>query len=295
MTTPPAPRGASWYFGSVAAFMIPSGIQTVLLPYLLAIELRQPADRFGVTLMFGQLPVLLLLLVGGWAADRVDPRRLLMGLQAVGILMPMVLASVLWLGQVSEPIVLLYAVVWGIVSAFAMPARDGLLNRVAGANVQRMVTMTMGIQFGTQMLGQALAGQAGQWGAISVLLAQCVVLAIGVYTAYRLPPAVQAGPGRASGSIGRELVSGLAVLFTTPQIRPVFMLICAMGVFFAGVFVVLIPLAVRDLYAGGARDIAVAMIAFGMGTITSIVALIRMGGLKVPGRALCLSQFAGCA
>ena len=295
MTTPPAPRGAPWYFGSVAAFMIPSGIQTVLLPYLLAIELRQPPDRFGLTLMFGQLPVLLLLLVGGWAADRVDPRRLLMGLQAVGILMPLVLASVLWLGQVSEPIVLLYAVVWGTVSAFAMPARDGLLNRVAGANVQRMVTMTMGIQFGTQMLGQALAGQAGQWGAISVLLAQCVVLAIGVYTAYRLPPAVQAGPGRASGSIGRELVSGLAVLFTTPQIRPVFMLICAMGVFFAGVFVVLIPLAVRDLYAGGARDIAVAMIAFGMGTITSIVALIRMGGLKVPGRALCLSQFAGCA
>jgi MFS family permease len=173
--------------------MIPSGIQTVLLPYLLAIELRQPADRFGVTLMFGQLPVLLLLLVGGWAADRVDPRRLLMGLQAVGILMPMVLASVLWLGQVSEPIAV--RGVWGIVSAFAMPARDGLLNRVAGANVQRMVTMTMGIQFGTQMLGQALAGQAGQWGAISVLLAQCVVLAIGVYTAYgRHRAAGWAGP-----------------------------------------------------------------------------------------------------
>lgn len=295
MNTPPAPRGAPWYFGSVAAFMIPSGIQTVLLPYLLAIELRQPADRFGVTLMFGQLPVLLLLLVGGWAADRIDPRRLLMGLQGMGMLMPLVLAIVLWLGKVSEPIVLLYAVIWGIVSAFAMPARDGLLNRVAGANVQRMVTMTMGIQFGTQMLGQALAGQAGQWGAISVLLTQCVVLAIGVYTAFRLPPGVQGGPTHATGSIGRELVSGLAVLFTTPQIRPVFMLICGMGVFFAGVFVVLIPLAVRDLYSGGARDIAIAMIAFGMGTITSIVALIRMGGLKVPGRALCLSQFAGCA
>ena len=104
MTTPTAPRGAPWYFGSVAAFMIPSGIQTVLLPYLLAIELRQPADRFGVTLMFGQLPVLLLLLVGGWAADRIDPRRLLMGLQGAGMLMPLVLAAVLWLGHVSEPI-----------------------------------------------------------------------------------------------------------------------------------------------------------------------------------------------
>ncbi len=295
MNAQPASRNTLWYFGSVGAFMFPSGIQTVLLPYLLAIELRQPADRFGVTLMFGQLPVLLLLLVGGWAADRVDPRRLLMGLQAAGLVMPVVLAAALWRGTIGEPIVLLYAVIWGIVSAFAMPARDGLLNRVAGANVQKMVTMTMGIQFGTQMLGQAFAGQAGKWGVTSVLVAQCVVLAIGVYTAYRLPPGVQTGTQRASGSIGREVISGLAVLFTTPQIRPVFMLVCAMGVFFAGVFVVLIPLAVRDLYAGGAQDIAIAMIAFGMGTITSIVVLIRMGGLKVPGRALCLSQFVGCA
>ena len=36
-------------------------------------------------------------------------------------------------------------------------------------------------------------------------------------------------------------------------------------------------------------------VVIGVGVVTSIVALIRMGGLKVPGRALCLSQFAGCA
>src|SRR5947209_8671883 len=75
-------NAASWYLASVATFMIPAGIQMVLLPYLLAIELHQPAARYGVTQMFGQLPMLLFLLFGGWLADRVDPRKILINVQA---------------------------------------------------------------------------------------------------------------------------------------------------------------------------------------------------------------------
>jgi len=58
--------------------------------------------------------------------------------------------------------------------------------------------------------------------------------------------------------------------------------------------VVLIPLAVRDLHGGGASDIAVALVAFGLGTLVSVALLMRRGGVAVPGRALCLSQFGGC-
>jgi MFS family permease len=288
---------ARWYFASVSGFMVPLGIQSVLLSYLLAITLKQPAERFGITQMLGQLPMLLLLLVGGWLADRVDPRRLLIGLHSAGIVMPLLLAIVLWQGQVSEAVVLLYALVWGVISAFAMPARDGLLNRVAGGQVQRMVTITMGIQFGMQMLGQAFAGQAERWGPVGILLVQCAVLALGAYAASRLPAQRTADLANraARGPILRELGEGLQVLFSDPPIRATFLLLCGMGLFFAGVFVVLIPLAVRDLYAGGASDIAIAMIAFGMGTLTSIVVLVRRGGVRMPGRALCVSQFAGCA
>lgn len=285
---------ARWYFACVAAFMIPTGIQTVLLSYLLAIELQQPASRFGVTQMLGQLPVLVLLLFGGWLADRADPRRLLIGLQAGGTVMPLLLAAALWFGQVSEALVLLYAVVWGVVTAFATPARDGMLNRVSGAGVQRMVTLATGAQVGTQMLGQALGGQAGQWGPIGILLAQAAVLAFGAYAAARLPAAGPAGSGAARASMWREIGGGFVALFSDPPIRATFLLLCGMGVFFAGVMVVLIPLAVRDLYAGGAPQIALGLIAFGTGTLTSISALIRLGGVRLPGRALCLSQFAGC-
>ena len=84
------------------------------------------------------------------------------------------------------------------------------------------------------------------------------------------------------------------MLFNDPPIRATFLLLSGMGVFFAGVMVVLIPLAVRDLYAGGAQEIAFGLVAFGTGTLTSIGAMFRLGGVRLPGRALCLSQFAGC-
>ena len=225
---------AGWYFASVAAFMIPTGIQTVLLSYLLAIELHQPASRFGVTQMLGQLPVLVLLLFGGWLADRADPRRLLIGLQAGGAVMPLLLAAALWSGRISEALVLLYAETWGVVTAFATPARDGMLNRVAGARIQRMVTMATGAQVGTQMLGQVLGGQAGRWGPIGILLIQAAVLAVGAYTAARLPAGQSTSGGGARPSMWREIGGGLAVLFNDPPIRATFLLLSGMGVFFAG-------------------------------------------------------------
>jgi MFS family permease len=150
--------------------MIPNGIQMVMLSYLMAIELKQPADSFGITQMVGQLPLLLILLMGGWVADRVDIRRWLMTLQGIGMIMPLVLAFLLWRGAASEASILLYAVVWGIVGAFSLPARDGLLRRVAGTNVQKMVGLAIGMQYAAQMVGQAIAGQAARVGTVTVLL-----------------------------------------------------------------------------------------------------------------------------
>jgi len=287
---------ARWYLASVATFMVPAGIQMVLLPYLLAIELHQPAARYGVTQMFGQLPMLLFLLFGGWLADRIDPRKILINLHVGAIVMPLALAALLWRNQLTETALVLYAVAWGLVSAFAMPARDGLLRRVAGGKVQRMVTLAIGMQFGTQMLGQALGGRAAQFGPISILLAQCVVLAAGILAASRLPaaaakPAADA-PARAAPL--KEFSGGVSLILSDPPMRTTFLMTLGMGVFFGGTFAVLLPLAIRDMYGGGAQDIALVFIAFGVGTVLSIVALTRLGGLAFPGRAMAVALLLGC-
>ncbi len=289
-------HAAPWYLASVAAFMIPAGIQMVLLPYLLAIELHQPAARYGVTQMFGQLPMLLFLLFGGWLADRIDPRKILIVLHVAAIPMPALLAVLLWRNQLTEVSLLFYAVAWGLVSAFAMPARDGLLKRVAGGRVQRMVTLAIGMQFGTQMLGQGLGGRAAQFGPISILLIQCVVLASGILAACGLPAAASKPPavGATRDTALKEFGGGLSLILSDPPMRTTFLMTLGMGVFFGGTFAVVLPLAIRDIYGGGAADIATVFIAFGIGTVVSIVALTQRGGLAYPGRGMAVAMLLGC-
>ena len=246
--------------------------------------------------MFGQLPTLIFLLFGGWLADRVDPRRLLIAIQGAGIVMPLILAVALWRGGAGEAILLLYAVAWGLVSAFAMPARDGLLKRVAGNRIQHMVTLAIGTQFGAQMIGQALGGSAQTWGAIGILLLQCGVLAAGIFTASQLPAAAGTTPAQTAlrGSLWSEFSAGLSMIHADRPMRACYILICGMGVFFGGVFIVLVPLILRDVYSGSAGDIALAYLAFGSGTLITIVTMTRKGGIRLPGRALVVSQFGGC-
>lgn len=129
-------------------------------------------------------------------------------------------------------------------------------------------------------------------------LAQCALLVLGVFVAGRLPQAPRLAAAPASGAARKsmwvELGGGLSVIAADAPMRATLLLTAGMGVFFGGVFVVLIPLAVRGLFAGGAQDISAAYIAFGIGTLTCIVALTRRGGLAGTGRALVYALLAGC-
>jgi len=294
LTHPSQVSSPAWFLASVITYMVPNGIQMVMVSYLMAIELNQSPGSFGITQMVGQLPLLLFLLMGGWVADRVDNRRWLMTLQGIGMIMPIILAFLIWRGGASEAMILLYAVVWGMVGAFSLPSRDGLLRRVAGTNVQRMVGLAIGIQFASQMVGQTLAGQATRLGTVTVLLIQAAIAAAGIFVASRLPGG-RAPQTSARGSLLHELGAGLSMIARTPVLRSNYLVSTGMGVFFGGFLLVLIPLAVRDLYNGSAQDIASGYVMFAAGTMLSIAWLTQRGGLRRPGRALVMTQFTACA
>jgi len=65
-----------WYLGSTAFYLVPGGIQAVLFPWLIAVYLQESPIRVGIAQMAGPLPMLFLVLFGGWLGDRVDQRRL---------------------------------------------------------------------------------------------------------------------------------------------------------------------------------------------------------------------------
>ena len=283
-----------WYLTGMASFMLVMGMQSVLLPYLVTIELHAPAAQVGIAQSAVQWPMLVLLLIGGLIADRVDPRRVLVAVQAFATVPPLLLIAVLTTRGISYSLVVVFAVLWGTVSALAMPARDALLSRVAGLGVQRVVTVVMACQFIAQIAGYALASQIDSTGAVPVLALQSIAMLLGVVTTWQIAAAPPLAHGRAG--LLTDLAEGLTTLFRAPPMRATFLLATGLGVFFAGTFTVLLPLAMRDLFQRGGSGIALGLFVFMAGMITSIlVMMLRQRGVQRPGRAIVISLYLGCA
>ncbi|MEK9820576.1 MAG: MFS transporter [Pseudomonadales bacterium] len=284
-----------WYITSTAFYLVPGGIQSVLFPWLIAVYLMESPSRVGIAQMAGPLPMLFLILFGGWLGDRIDQRNLSVRLSGLLVLPPLVMAALFYFTDVTYFMLLAWVVFVGCIGAFAQPARDAMLNHVAGAHVQQAVTLVIGIQFGVQILGFAIGSSADVLGPEIVLGCMSVfMLGAAITTAQlpRMPAAPDEGERRPALS---EIKAGLQVAWHTEEIRPAIILIFGVGLFFASSYMVLLPLFVRDVYDGGARGIAMAYGANMLGTCTMIFFIMRRGGIELPGRMLILGGIVSSA
>ena len=65
------------YLLANVGFLVPSGLVTIMFPWLIVVALHASPERVGIAQMITQLPGLFLLLFAGWVADRVEQRRIL--------------------------------------------------------------------------------------------------------------------------------------------------------------------------------------------------------------------------
>ena len=283
---PSGGRAFPWYLAGIASWFSSYGMQTIVFPWLVAVVLHEPATRVGIAQMSLSAPSILFMMLGGALADRADVRRLLVRGHLLGALPPLALAAVIAMGEFSYAALIAYALAVGTLGAFIMPARDAMLGRVAGADLGRAVAIMSATQFAAQLAGIAAGAAAGRIGATALLVAQGVVLALGGLAALRLPPAppvAHAGESRLAAMRG-----GLREAMASPVIWPVIVTQLAVGILYVGAFLVVLPLLVRDVYAGGSLELSLVSFCFWGGTIAATLAQIRLGSLRWPGRAILL-------
>ena len=268
------------------------GLQSVVLPWLVVQELRESPERVGLVQSLALLPSLPLLLIGGAAADRAEPRRLLIALHAaIGVLL-VALAAVVAAGGLSYGRLLAFAIAAGACNALQHPARDAELNRVSRAAIGRGVV-------GASVIGQvgqaagALAGAAlAALGAPLVLLVQAGVSLAGLIPllALRGGPPVRSAPVAGHPSLLAGWRESFRVLAQSPVLGPVFVLTACVGLLFVGVYGVVLPLLVRDVYGGGPRETSLILSMLPLGGIVGGVAIFARGGIARNGRALLVGQ-----
>lgn len=283
------------YLTAISAWYGAFGMQSVVFAWLVTMVLLEPAERVGLAQMSLLLPGMLLILIAGVLADRIGQRRQAAWSQLFAGLMPLLLALAVYVQALSFTVMVVYALLMGCASAFLTPARDGLLNHVAGENVQRTVMQASLCQFGFQILGYSFAGLADVVGAESILLVQSMVLLLGVWAYLQLREVAQSGPAAEHGQedVLTSLRDGARTVFSNPLMRTVMLQNIAMGCFFMGAFIVGFPLVMRDVFAGSSGDLAVLNALNSLGLVVSISALLRLGFVARAGRALVVAQALG--
>ncbi|MFQ5416645.1 MAG: MFS transporter [Myxococcota bacterium] len=274
----------SWF----AAF----GMHSVLFSTLLVVGLGEDEVRVGAAQSAMMVPATVLVLFGGVIADRRDRRRLLMQLHGIAGVLALALAAAVSAGALSYPLLIGYALCMGSIQAFLMPARDAMLSEAARGDLGRAVAKLNTTQWGSQALG-ALAGSLTRFaGAPAMLVAQSMVVVLGVPAWSRLPPAPPRRDPRARLTL-RDLTSGAGEVWKSPVLLPSLVLVSAVGVLFIGPFMVVFPLMVRDVYGGGVSEIALVSTAFPVDTIVGSSWVIMRGGVRRKGRAQLVSLAAG--
>ena len=290
-----------WYVAAAGTWFLAFGLQGVIVSTIVAMQLHGDSRATAAALMAQQLPGFGLILLGGAVADRVDRRALLIALYLGAAGLVLALGFGAEAGWLSLPVVLVYVLAMGTVSAFVMPSRDAMLSDVVVGDLMRAITMLTLIQFAMQALGSAF-GVAGRYvGILPLIGLQAAVLLAGVPALIRLPRAERApaAPRRAL-RLG-ELADGMREVVRSPVLGPVALLGVALGTFFIGPFQVVFPLLVRDYYKGDVAELSLLYTSFPIGTIVGSALILLRGGVRrkgasqlisLGGGALCLGALA---
>ncbi|MGY6022386.1 MFS transporter [Streptomyces spinosirectus] len=255
------------------------------------------ASQAGLVMAASALPRAVLMLGGGVVADRLGPRRVVIGSDAVRCAAVLAVAALLFLGGPGLWPLALLALVFGTVDAVFLPAVGALPARVTHrgqlARVQGM--RGLAIRFASVVggplggLGVALGGATAAFGLAGLLIAVSVPLLVCVRMR-ELPPDDTAGARKATAR--EDLVAGLRHIRRHRVLAPLMLVIALGDLGFVGPLNVGLTL-LCDERGWGAAGMGWVLAGFGVGAGAASLLLTVRGRLPHAGRVAGWSILAG--
>jgi len=263
------------YFFGQATSLIGTWMQTAAQAWLV-LSMTGSATMLGLIVALQALPVLLLAPYGGVIADRVDKRRMMIGLQSAMGLQALALGLLVVTGSAHLWEIAALAVALGVNNAFENPARQAFVLEMVGPDVVRNAVSLNSVQVNAaRAVGPAVAGvmiaTVGVGVCFLVNAASFVAVVASLVTMDRsalLPtPPAKRGAG--------QLRQGLRYAAAVPEIAVPLAMMALVGAI-AYEFQVSLPAMARDALHSGAEGFGFMTAAMGVGAIA--------GGLVVAAR-----------
>lgn len=253
----------------------------------LVLTLAGPASAFflGLDGFLGELPILLLTVVGGVVADRYDRRLLLLSSQVVQMTAAFTLAALVYWDIVRIWQVLVLSAVTGLAQAFGGPAYQSLLPSLVDRQHVPNAIAFNSIQFNlARVIGPLLAGAAlAAFGMVACfglngLSFLAVIAAI-------LSLRVRHTPAAATRALHQEMRSGFTYVRSHPALGGLAVLGFA-GTFLGNPILTFLPLFAQDVFQGGVGHYTQLMAWAGGGAVTGALVVAWLGKFPHMGRAV---------
>src|SRR5439155_568769 len=125
----------------------------------LVLEIANSPFAVGLNQALRSFGVLLFTLYAGVIVDRVDKRRLIVWTQALQMLEALALAALVWTKTVTAWQVMALAVLFGIVNAFDIPARQAFIADLVGRDdLMNAIALNSSMFNAARIVGPAVAG-----------------------------------------------------------------------------------------------------------------------------------------
>jgi MFS family permease len=242
----------------------------------LVLQLTGSATDIGFIVALQTLPVLVLGPYGGVVADRMNKRRLMIGLQAMMGVLALALGVLTLTHEVRLWQVAVLAFLLGMNNCFENPARQSfVLEMVGPEDLRNAISLNSVLVNAARAVGPAIAGIVIATGGIGFCFVLNAASFVAVVTSLVGMDVSALHPSKPTGRGKGQLWEGLAYVRRTPALALPLVMLAVIGCF-AWEFQVVLPVVAKQTFHGGSTAYGFMTGAMGVGAV--------IGGLYVAAR-----------
>jgi len=277
------------YWLGMFVSLIGTWVQVVAQSWLM-FQLTNSVFLLGLVGFLSSIPVFLLSLFGGVAADRMNKKNILLFTQNAFMLLAFLLALLTQMKLITPLQIMLIALLNGIVLAFDAPARQAVIADLVGKeHLLNAIALNSAAFNSARIIGPALAGiliaSIGMSGCfyingISFLAVIIALLLININNGQRRST---------KNFLLKDLSDGLRFIKDN---RIILILLTMVGItsLFGISYVILMPVFANDVLNVGAKGLGLLMSSAGFGALIAALILARLGDFKYKGKLLISSS-----
>ena len=280
-------RNFQMFFGGQLISLVGTWMQSTALSWLVY-RLTGSSLLLGTVAFCTQFPIFIFAPLGGMLADRLDRRRVVIAMQTSSMLLAFLLAWLTISGRISVLQIIVLSVMFGIVNAFDLPARQSFLSDMVGReDLMNAIALNSSMFNGARMIGPPIAAifipLIGEGWCFFANGASYIAVIIGLLL-------MKVDCPRRSGDVSplESLIEGFRFVNRAAPIRALLLLLGLVSLVCMP-YTVLMPIFAAKILHGGPKALGTLMGATGVGAMFGALTLASRKGVRGLGKWVALA------